>query len=157
MRADIFIMTTFKGPRRRSGLASYLIRAKDSRGVDHTLNESIPVEEGTENGAEVIALLAAIRRLNEKGTELHIYPERPFLGTALEEWSKKWIRNGFVTAKGKPVEYSEEWREILDVLQDRETVFHIGEQHEFRNWMKGELKKCQESVKGSEGQGRSGT
>lgn len=154
MRVDIYIMTTFKGPKRRVGLASYLVRAKDTRGEDHTLNESIAIEDGTQNKAEAMAILYALRRLNKRATEVHIYPEREYLAMAIEKWSKKWVQNGFTTAKGKPVEYRDWWEEILSMLQNRQVEFHPGQQHEFYNWMKGELSKCQGLKKESGEHGR---
>jgi len=149
MRVDIFIMTNFRGPSRKDGIGGYVIRTK-VKGQDSTVQRAVRIDDGTENMAEIKTALYALRRLNEKATEVHIYPEREYLAMAIEKWSKKWVQNGFTTAKGKPVEYRDWWEEILSMLQNRQVEFHPGQQHEFYNWMKGALDKCQNLKRGSE-------
>lgn len=153
MRADIYIMTTFRGVKQKEGKVMYLIRVKRN-GEDKTLCRCHSLTDATPLMAERRTLIVALRNLRVPGSarmhpgyEPHIYISRADLASAVGKWVEGWERVGWKTVDGKPVRHCEEWKELVELLRDVEPVFHVNEAHEFYNWMKGEIGKCQAESK----------
>lgn len=148
MRVDIFIKTTFRRPAKSSGKVLYIVRIKKN-GQDKTITQKYNLEDATPDMADRRTLIVALRHLIPKGGktihreyESHIYLDRPTVKAAVTQWAQGWIKNGWKNAKGEPVRYCDEWKELLTMIEGRTVEFHVGEHHEFSTWMKGELDRC---------------
>lgn len=137
---DVFISTSYKGPRRGNGYYSYLLRFVTAAGKEATKWETIKAEDCTQNRAELLALLKALTSMKQK-CELNIYTESMYLKNGIESWSSGWIAKGWKNAKGEPVANSEEWQETLILLNGNNILFHIKEQHEFKKVMQVEIER----------------
>lgn len=148
MRVDIFIKTTFKKPAKSTGKVLYVVRINKD-GQDKTITKVYNLEEATPDMADRRTLIVALRHLVPQGKETiheayepHIYLDRPTVKTAVTQWAKGWMKNDWMTARGDPVRYSDEWKKLLALLGDRAVEFHVGEHHEFSTWMGKELERC---------------
>lgn len=76
--------------------------------------------EQTSNRAELRAVIAALRfRLwrNEGFQSLVIATDSTYVVAGATEWVKKWVRNGWRTAKGCPVKNQDLWNALLETLE----------------------------------------
>lgn len=140
MTVDVFIVTSYKGPRRADGYYSYLLRYVTASGKEATKWETTAAEDCTQNKAELLALLKALKSMRKKCT-LNIYTECEYLRSGVDNWSEGWIAKGWKNAKGEPVANAEEWKESLCLLYGNEVVWHIKEPHEFKNVMIREIER----------------
>lgn len=144
MDSDIFVMTDIKAPRRSDGKYTYQIRCFDSKGNERTIwdrryIETYKIEQSTEYQAEMVALIHALKRFN-KPCNLNIYINSQYIKTGVEEWSKAWIKNNWITAKGNEVANASEWKELLQLLEQHTVIFHVKEHHEYYKVMENALK-----------------
>lgn len=137
---DVFISTSYKGPRRGDGFYSYLLRFITAAGKEVTKWETIKAEDCTQNRAELLAFLKALKSMKVKCT-LNIYTDCAYIQSGIETWSEGWIARGWKNAKGEDIANAEEWKEILILLYGNEVFFHINEQHEFKTVMKREIER----------------
>lgn len=147
-RIDIFIETSFKGPKKGAGAIAYLLRTKQS-GREGTLDKFYRVKESTNNKAELTALMLALGRIREHPCELHVYTDCDYIKNGHEVWSQGWIKNNWKNSRGKPVANDKEWQSVLSLLECHTTTYHIKEHHEFKAWMQEGVKKCLKNLESS--------
>lgn len=152
MKADIFLLTDIKPPKRTDGHYCYQIRSFRANGEEWDVwsihNMELPafvIENVTQNEAELTALHEALKRIN-KPCELTIYTDCAYIKQCLECWIQGWIESNWVNAKGKPVAFAEQWQEILNLLKPHTYELRIKEQHEFYKIMQLTIERSKNNV-----------
>lgn len=140
LRADIYIDTDIKGPRRRDGKYLYIIGIPEEGRYRQSRPQTGREENTTENRLTLEALADALGHL-KKPFRLDIYMECPYVAGILESGQyKQWEKNGWNTAKGKPAADSGTWRRISELLGKHEFAIHLKTPHSYREWMRWTLK-----------------
>ena len=131
---DIYIDTSIKGPKRRSGSYLYIIAMDTSAGTADIGNMA-SLEDTTENQAVLTALEAALKRIT-KPCRLIIHLECPYVAGALKnKWYEQWRQQAWMTKKGKPVSDTEKWQSIQYLLNAHDFEVRLKEPHTYRDWM----------------------
>ncbi len=135
---NLYIESTFKGPARRDGKVIYLLECQRSDGTPHTKSEIIIIEAGTENQANLTAIITALKRVNQP-CFIRVFTRcEHILNTIQNGWHLVWKENNWCNAKGKPVKNADLWEGML-LEFDKHTFSFSGSSHEYTNWMKREL------------------
>lgn len=110
--------------------------------------------------SELYVLERALSRLNTM-YEVHVYTESSYVAAGFKQgWLENWKANDWKTATNGPVKNETEWRALDEAVQQygHELVFHVKEDHSYRNWLKNnmekEKKKCLKSLENSTQQKR---
>ena len=138
---DIYIDTSIKGPKRQNGAALFILAFVASTGKTADRGQWIQKEDTTENHLTLLALEAALKHLI-KACYLVIHLECSYVAAAIQNgWLQDWQKNGWQTAKKKPVRDAEIWQSILSLLEKHEFEVELGKEHTYRAWMKRELER----------------
>lgn len=82
-------------------------------------------------------LKASIEALNNtpKGSIVEIYSDSAYVVNAFKQnWISKWIRNGWKTATGKPVENQDLWKPLISLEKEREVEWIKVKGHSGNKW-----------------------
>lgn len=141
---NIYTVTSYKSPRQTSGAVGYLIEVLTEKGPATCLKYE-DIEETTINGAELLAIVSALRRLTPAATEISIYTNSAYVANAVSNgWVDKWKQNGWKNEKGKAIGHQELWEEMLNLLVGRRVSFHVKEHHSYTNCMRFEIEQRKE-------------
>ncbi len=141
---NIYTVTSYKSPRQTSGSVGYLIEVLTEKGPATCLKYE-DIEETTINGAELLAIVYALRRLTPAATEISIYTDSAYVANAIGNgWVDKWKQNGWKNEKGKAIGHQELWEEMLNLLVERRFSFHVKEHHSYTNCMRFEIEQRRE-------------
>lgn len=136
---NIYTYTNIKGPGKRAGGFTYVLETETPKGLA-TLNKTELIE-GSENLAELTALLRALQRLT-KPCILTIYTDSQYVAAGYtQNRIEKWIKTGWLTAKGTPVANKEEWQKTAELLGRHMVSFVVGERHSYKDWLVTETEK----------------
>lgn len=115
---SIYLVSGIPSMQRKSGYVAYCLEYY-STGSKYpvTLTNVEEVEEMTGRHAELVVLLKALKRLNEKCI-LSIYTESEYLDMGIGERRlvDKWQENDWKDGKMLPIKNADEWRAILERL-----------------------------------------
>lgn len=142
---NIYIYTTVRSPRKKHGAYTYLLETGTAKG-SVTRSDTRRLEDVTAHKAQLLALSAAIKRLN-KNCELVIYMDSAYIEACTGKWLERWRMSGWENAKGKPVADMEEWKELACLLDSHRYRFVIGEKHSYYGWMKAESERAEKDVR----------
>lgn len=135
MDVNLYIKVSLKGPKRKSGAYQYLLNTETSKGPHEVTELKGVEEETTAHHLTLLALEEALGRM-KKPSELHIYLEDPYVCNVFRRgWIEEWKQNGWVNARNKPVVDAELWQSIVNLLDEHLYDFHVGEEHEYTEWM----------------------
>lgn len=136
---NIYIDTGIRGPRRSKGSYLYIVAMQTAKGTADIGNK-VELEETTDNQATLMALETALNRIHQPcNVILHL--ENQYVAGALKNgWLEQWQENGWITKKGEPVKDAEIWQKVLILLDQHDCQIKLKEPHEYRDWMKSELK-----------------
>ncbi|MBQ7925923.1 MAG: hypothetical protein IJ335_06465 [Lachnospiraceae bacterium] len=147
---EIYIDTGIKGPKPRDGLYMYIIATQTNRGSADAGNSEY-LENTTEHKATLMALEAALKRLNQP-CQLEIYMEDSYVAAVLQNgWAEGWKNNGWRNAKNELVEDAEKWRSIQSLLNGHEVQVHVKKHHSYREWMARTIREKEEEHRGEKG------
>ena len=139
MRVNIYIESSIKGLKRRSGVVGFILEAEGYEGK--TVTQFGSVKEATENQAQLLALKYALKRIKDM-SELRIWTDNSYMAAAFEQdWISGWIERGWKTAKGKEVANREEWESILQMLGESIPEFQVAQSHSFKSWLSKEIER----------------
>lgn len=141
---NIYTVTSYKSPRQTSGAVGYLIEVLTEKGPATCLKYE-DIEEMTINGAELLAIVSALRRLTPAATEISIYTDSAYVANAVSNgWVDKWKQNGWKNEKGKAIGHQDLLEEMLDLLVGKHISFHVKEHHSYTNCMRFEIEQRKE-------------
>ena len=88
----------------------------------------------TNNVSEINALYYSLEELTKYDiTHIHILVDSEYIRKGILEWSHKWIRNNWKREDGNPVSNQEEWKRLLNILdeyRERKVTYDL-------EWVKG--------------------
>ncbi len=128
-----------RNPAGPGGWAAVILDRK--RGVVKELSDGEP--STTNNRMELSAAIAALSALRE-GSLVDLYTDSQYLKNAFtRHWIDGWKRNGWMTAKGKPVLNQDLWHRLITLFAAHKVRFH---------WVKGHAgnapnERCDELAK----------
>jgi ribonuclease HI len=73
-------------------------------------------ENTTNNRMELTAVIKSLESL-EGSYEIEIYTDSQYIVNGLTSWLDKWIKNGWKTSSGKPVENKDLWERLYNLSQ----------------------------------------
>ena len=152
MTVDIYTETTWKGPRRKTGLMAYIVVIRYGSGhEDYTKKRLLRIEDATMQEAELFILALALgaaagsRRI-PAGTDLNVISSNPWVKNMAESNLKTWVANNFKNAKGEDVKHKDWWQAVARVMEGRNV--HFIEEHEngsgfdrYQPWLRDQLEK----------------
>ncbi|HIC88281.1 MAG TPA: ribonuclease HI [Anaerolineae bacterium] len=77
----------------------------------------------TNNRMELRAAIAALNALTTPCT-VHMYTDSMYLREGITQWVHKWQRQGWRTAKKKPVKNQDLWQALLQAIKPHEVHWH---------------------------------
>ncbi|EQC53057.1 ribonuclease H Rnh1 [Schizosaccharomyces japonicus yFS275] len=86
-----------------------------------SLAEPLPGDTHTNNRAELHAFIRAMQVT--KGS-VDVYSDSRYVKECLENWHRKWIKNGWKSASNKPVENQDLIKTALELKRDRDISIH---------------------------------
>ena len=152
MMVDIYTETTFKNPRRQTGILAYIIVIRYGSGhEDFTEKRMMQMKDSTMQEAELLVTAMAIskaagmaRLAAEK--EFNIISSNHWVGKMTESNLGKWLENGFKNAKGEEIKHRNWWEAIAKVKESR--ILRFSAEHEkgsgidgYQTWLKEQLEK----------------
>lgn len=140
---SIYIVSGIKSLRKQDGQIGYCLEYyKEDSKYPATLIDYEPVEDVTGNRSELLALIKALKRLNEKCI-LTIYTESMYLyqGFAGACRVEKWIKCGWKTGKNVEVKNRDLWQELLNLLNGNIYKFLLNETNAYGNMLHQEIEK----------------
>lgn len=138
MQVNIYIETTWRGPRHMPGTYEFVMEAYVSDDKDPvTLTKATYADDSTENTAYVMAAAEAVNRLNTK-CDVCFYTPNRFFNAAVNEYFPKWRQNGFTTSKKEPVANALLWQQIAERAAE---VSATDVSHQYRNCMKSDVRR----------------
>lgn len=141
---NVYTYSTAKSPKAAESqceAVGYVIEFPTARG-DASAGELLTVRGMTCYQSELYILEKALRRMNTM-CELHIYTECGYVAAGFGKWLAGWQ-----TKRKEPVRNAGEWKALDALVQQygHVLVFHVKEEHSYRNWFRDNLekKKCLE-------------
>ena len=96
--------------------------------------------------SELYVLERALSSINTM-YEIHVYTECSYVAAGFERgWLESWKTNGWKTATKKEISNLDEWKSLDEVVQqyNHKLIFHVKEDHSYRNWLKTNMEKEKE-------------
>lgn len=81
----------------------------------------------TNQRMEMKAVIEALRSF-PKSSNIHVHTDSQFVINGATVWSKKWLKNGWITQSREPVKNKDLWEEMISLMDDRYVIF---------TWVKG--------------------
>ena len=141
-KVNIYLHTNIKGPQKKPGVGLYVLETETNRNAPASLQQTMELT-ATENKANLQILIKALTRITQP-CSLDIYTDSVYMAAGFDRM-EKWEESGWVTAKGTDVKNKEEWIQLKEMMEKHEYVFHVGEHHEYKNWMIREADKRMEN------------
>lgn len=152
MTVDIYTETTFKSPRRQTGIIAYIIVARYGSGhEDFTEKRMMQMRDSTMQEAELLVAAMAVARAASMARiagakELNIISSNPWVGQMAQANLGKWQENGYKNAKGEDIKYKDWWQAISKVKESR--ILNFTKEHDkgsgldgYQTWLKEQLEK----------------
>lgn len=140
-QVNVYTYSTIKSPRILNGTVGYVLEyVTEKGGVTRAAKKHVKM---TKNQSHLHVLKMALNRINTK-CELHLYIESEFVAAGFEQgWIEEWKKNNWKTKKNEPVKNEAEWKELDALVQKHghELVFHVKEDHSYRQRFKDNLEK----------------
>lgn len=140
----IYLYSTVKGARACDGAYTYILETDTSKG-NATITKTEKVINMTANKAILCALLSALGRVHQS-SYLIIYTDSHYMAANAKDCLSRWNKNGWKTARGKPVEHQEEWKQIHHLLMAHSVEFVVNSEHSYYQWMKTESEKAAKCI-----------
>ena len=84
--------------------------------------------ETTNNRMELTAAIEALKALKRSPSDVALYTDSVYVRDGITSWIHNWKKNGWRTAKKKPVKNDDLWRELDEMISQHSIVWH---------WVKG--------------------
>lgn len=105
--------------------AAYIILSGNTKITE----ESIPIGEGTNNIAELTAVIHALKYIKQMNPgKVLVIADSQYVVKGATQWYKSWQRNGWKSSSGKKVLNIELWKELVSLIGQLDVDFE---------WIKG--------------------
>lgn len=99
------------------GWAAILVHKGKSGYIVKTEELSGPLENATNQIAEMTAVLEAFRHIGKRAVRVFVYTDSQYLRMGITDWMPRlWLRNGWRTATGEPVKNQALWQAIHNAM-----------------------------------------
>lgn len=95
---------------------------RDSGGSPDTTNNIMEMRA-------VIQAFAWIQRSDLEHETIHIWTDSQYVKRGMEQWIQKWMRNGWLTAKGQPVKNQNLWKTLWSSVAAFDVQWHWVKAH----------------------------
>lgn len=140
MEIDIWIASSIRGPRKKDGRGTYMVRV--SGGSEWTRQFSAPIVGATGNESELFVLARAARYAARipgyKDANIRVHTDSGYIVTSWY-WVKFWKAAGWRNQKGRQIKHRELWEIVDELLLSRTNELIRDEGMEI-----GELRKAAE-------------
>jgi len=112
----------------KGGWAFIILENKPGQNMEIALEGSGHVAGTTNQEMEIIAVAQAFEAMDSKYNEMiNLYSDSAYVINCLKDrWYDKWVSNGWVNNKKKPVENQEAWERLIDVVNRYSVnLFHV--------------------------------
>lgn len=133
----IYIETSIHGPAKKAGKYIYILECM-REGVPVTREGRGSAEETTENQLVLIALRDALKRLNCRCAVVIYTNSGHIAGAINNRWPATWKKNGWKSARGRPVKNADLWKEGMELLEQHMYLCDT-DSHSYSEWMKNQL------------------
>lgn len=106
------------------GAWAYVIQFPDGRVEE----QSGVMIETTNNRMELMAVIKALESL-EFGQPIKVVTDSEYVAKGVTQWSRNWVRNGWMTREGKPVLNRDLWEHLLQLYQLHAVTFETVKGH----------------------------
>lgn len=151
MTVDIYTETTWKGPRRQTGILAYIIVVRYEGHEDYTDKRMVRLKNA---GMQEAELLAAAMAIDKASRMPRLAGCRQYNVISSNHWVEnmsksipKWQENGWKNAKGEDVKYSDWWQTIAKVQKDR--TINWTSEHEpgsgldgYQRWLREQIERA---------------
>lgn len=150
MTVDIYTETTWKSPRRQTGLAAYIIVVRYNGHEDFTEKKLCQMKEATMQEAELFITALALgkavgmARIAEQ-KQINIISSNKWVGSMAANLPN-WQKNGWKNAKGEDVKHKE-WWEVIAKVSGKKDLIWIPEHEQgsgvdgYQKWLRDQLEK----------------
>ena len=159
MIVDIYTETTWKGPRRQTGLLAYIIVIRYGSGhEDYTQKRLMKMKDASMQEAELLCLAVALRdaaKMNRitAGTDLNVISSNPWVKNMAEANLQSWKEKDFKNCKGEDIKYKDWWKAIAEIMDQKKV--HFVQEHEvgsgldrYQPWLREQLDKNKQAAAG---------
>ncbi len=88
----------------------------------------------TNNRMELTAVIEALKATPHQ-SEVEIYSDSAYVINAFEKnWIPNWIKRGWKTSQGKPVENQDLWKDLIPLVKDRKIIWKKVKGHSGDKW-----------------------
>lgn len=138
--ADIFITHNMTSLKAGHAAYVYVIYANSSKG-EATCGRFGTGQDVTINRINLLALQAALKHFHNPA-EITIYTDSSTVAGAFNCGNiTQWRKNGFQTARGKPLANADLWRSIAELSQNHLVNAIFTKHHQYSNWAETELRR----------------
>ena len=135
---DIFITHNMTSLKARRAAYVYVIYALTSKG-DATCSEFGMEQNVTVNRINLYAFCSALAHFTSPA-EITVYTDSSVLAGAFNSGNiDKWQKNGFQTARGRPLANADLWRRAAQLIQGHLVSAVLTKQHQYTSWAETEL------------------
>jgi ribonuclease HI len=102
----------------KGGWAFLILENQPGKDMEITIQGSGQVIGTTNQEMEILAVAQAFEALNNSHAEMiNLYSDSAYVINCLKDrWYDKWVSNGWLNNKKKPVENQEAWERLIDVV-----------------------------------------
>ena len=135
---DIFITHNMTSLKARRAAYVYVIYALTSKG-DATCSEFGMEQNVTVNRINLYAFCSALAHFTSPA-EITVYTDSSVLASAFNCGNiDKWQKNGFQTARGRPLANADLWCRVAPLIQGHLVNAVLTKQHQYTSWAETEL------------------
>lgn len=145
-KVNIYIETSVHSPAQHGGYCMYVMEYLLQDGTPKTVMGGSGWRDKKETELVLQALAAALARIGPPCV-IDVYTTCPLIRGAVETgWLEQWQRQGWKNAKGEEIRYRKLWERIA-ALMEPHLVFVSPQPHYYREWMRNEMGKQNDSRK----------
>lgn len=105
--------------------------------IDKTTGERREYRQGyvetTNNRMELRGAIRALEELSKKDGKILLKSDSDYLKSGITEWINNWIKNNWKNSRKKPVENSDLWKKLLELIEGKDIEFEWVKGHDDNN------------------------
>lgn len=147
-RVNIYTYSTAKSPKSaktQCEAVGYVVECETTKGPATVSGFKI-IQGMSRYQSELYVFKLALNRINTM-CEVHLYCECDYVAAGFEQgWIERWKASNWTTSANKEVRNRKEWEELDALVQQyqHKIVFHVKEEHTYRNWLKNNIDRFKE-------------
>ena len=108
----------------RGGWAFIILKNNPGKDMEIVLKNSNHVNGTTNQEMEILAVAKAFESLNGNCSDINLYSDSAYVINCLKDkWYDKWISNGWLNSKKKPVENRDSWERLIFAVEKYNVIF----------------------------------